>query len=313
MKEKIAIIGAGLMGRGLAQVFSLAGHPTHLYDAFTDALVSAKKHIQTDLELAVESGLVTSEQANSAKEIIKTDIDLPAAVAGCAMVIECVPEKMDLKQNIFKSLDAICPIETILASNTSVMSITEIASTSTNKQRIIGAHFWNPPHLLPLVEVVQTKDSSTEIINQAIHILTEAGKKPIHVKKDVPGFVANRMQHALWREAFHILNEGIADAETIDEAVRSSFGLRLPVLGPIENADMIGLDLTLDIHNYILKYLANNHEPSAALRENVRDGILGFKSNGQGFQSRTEDGMKASREKLSRHLMAIAVESKTAK
>lgn len=313
MKEKIAIIGAGLMGRGLAQVFSLAGHPTHLYDAFTDALALAKKNIQTDFELAVEFGLITSDQADSAIEIIETYVDLSEAVAGCAMVIECVPEKMDLKQSIFKSLDAICPMETILASNTSVMSITEIASTSVNKQRIIGAHFWNPPHLLPLVEVVQTEDSSAEIISKAMRILTEAGKKPIHVKKDVPGFVANRMQHALWREAFHILNEGIADAATIDEAVRSSFGLRLPVLGPLENADMIGLDLTLYIHNYILKYLADNREPSAVLRENVRDGILGFKSDGQGFQSWTAESMAASREKLSRHLMTIAVKGQTAK
>lgn len=311
MKEKIAIIGAGLMGRGLAQVFSLAGHPTHLYDALTTALAAAKKMIRADLDLAVEAGLVTRDQTEAAEKLIKTEVDLAEASDGSALIIECVPEKMDLKQNIFKQLDEICSPQVILASNTSVMSITEIASTSTHKERIIGTHFWNPPHLLPLVEVVQTVDTSPEVIGQTMRLMAGAGKKPIHVKKDVPGFVANRMQHALWREAFYILDAGIADAATIDEAVRSSFGLRLPVLGPMENADMVGLDLALDIHNYILPYLADNHQPSDVLQENVRDGLLGFKSNGQGFQSWSEDDMRSSRERLARHLMAMAIKSKS--
>ena len=310
MKEKIAVIGAGLMGRGLAQVFALAGHKVNIYDAFTEALSSAKKNICADLKLSVDAGLINDQQAEEAKAGIFSQVGLAEAAEGAALIIECVPEKMELKQNVFKELDAICPESVILASNTSVMSITEIAGASTYKHRIIGTHFWNPPHLIPLVEVVQTVETSPAVVEKTMAILAAAGKKPIHVKKDVPGFVANRMQHALWREAFYILDEGIADAKTIDEAVRFSFGLRLPQLAPMENADMIGLDLTLDIHNYILKYLADNKEPSSSLQESVKDGLLGFKSNGQGFQSWTENDMASSRENLSKYLLEVAVRNK---
>lgn len=312
MKEKIAIIGAGLMGRGLAHMFALAGHQVNIYDAFTEALSAAKKNICVDLKLAVEAGLIGDDQAEEAKARITPQVDLKEAAEGVRLIIECVPEKMELKQSIFKELDAVCPKSVILASNTSVMSITEIASTSDHKSRIVGTHFWNPPHLIPLVEVVQTQDTDPAVVEKTMAILAGAGKKPIHVKKDVPGFVANRMQHALWREAFHILDEGIADAETIDEAVRFSFGLRLPQLGPMENADLIGLDLTLDIHNYILKYLADNKEPSIFLKEAVREGLLGFKSNGQGFQSWSNKDMKASRDNLSKYLLEAAVRRKKA-
>lgn len=307
MKEKIAIIGAGLMGRGLAQVFSLAGHPTYLYDAFSQALDAAPKLIRADLDLAAEAGLIDSGQLKAAESLIKIEPDLAEAVRDCVLVIECVPEKMDLKQAIFKQLDALCPAAVILASNTSVMSITEIASAAVHKERIIGTHFWNPPHLLPLVEVVQTEATLPELIEKTMGLMAAAGKKPIHVKKDVPGFVANRMQHALWREAFHILNEGIADAVTIDEAVKSSFGLRLPVLGPLENADLIGLDLCLDIHQYIFKYLADSHDPAPVLQEKVQRGLLGFKTGGQGLQSRLPEEMRSVRENLSRHLIGEAL------
>lgn len=312
MKEKIAIIGSGLMGRGLAIVFTTSGHPVCLYDAFPEALASAKDRVADELALMTEGGLVTAQEAAAALNLLRTDGELPTAVDGVAMVVECVPEKMELKQSVFKALDEICPVSVVLASNTSVMSITEIASTSVNKQRIVGTHFWNPPHLLPLVEVVQTADTAPQTVATTMRILADAGKRPIHVKRDVPGFVANRMQHALWREAFHILDEGIADAKTIDEAVRYSFGLRLPVLAPLENADLIGLDLTLDIHNYILPFLADNKEPSTVLRQHNADGKLGFKTEGNGLRQWSPQDMDASRKNLARYLMEAAVRLKSA-
>ncbi|MDR1676764.1 MAG: 3-hydroxyacyl-CoA dehydrogenase family protein [Deltaproteobacteria bacterium] len=310
MKENISIIGTGLMGRGLAQVFSLAGHHVNIYDAFTEALWAAPDNISREMGMSVEAGLLEAQEAESAVSLISPQVDLEEALKGVELVIECIPEKMELKQNIFKSLDEICPQNVILATNTSVMSITEIASKSTYKHRIIGTHFWNPPHLIPLVEVVQTENTSLTVVEKTMSILQKAGKKPIHVKKDVPGFVANRMQHALWREAFHILDEGIADAGTIDEAVRYSFGLRLPQLGPLENADMIGLDLTFDIHNYICKFLADNKEPSVTLKNLVDKGFLGFKSNGQGFQAWSENDMNNSRNNLFKYLLDVTVRKK---
>jgi 3-hydroxybutyryl-CoA dehydrogenase len=310
MKEQIAIIGAGLMGRGLSQVFAIPGHPVRLYDAFSDALSQAKGIIAQELNLAVESGLLEKNAPEEVLQRIVTCPDLAQTVKGARLVVECVPENMELKQQIFKTLDEICPLDVILASNTSVMSITEIASQSLNRKRIVGTHFWNPPHLLPLVEVVQTVDTSLETVNETLRILKNAGKQAIHVKKDVPGFVANRMQHALWREAFHILDEGIADAATIDKAVRYSFGLRLPVLAPMENADMVGLDLTCAIHDYILKFLADNKTPSPTLLEKMKQGELGFKSGGKGLQNWSAEAIDNSRATLSRYLMDVAARRK---
>jgi 3-hydroxybutyryl-CoA dehydrogenase len=306
MKETIAIIGAGLMGRGLSQVFAIPGHRVRLYDAYPDALNAAKGIIAKELALAVEAGLLEPQEPQEVLARISTYADLAQVVDGARLVVECVPENMALKQQVFKTLDELCPVQVILASNTSAMSITEIASQSVNKNRIVGTHFWNPPHLLPLVEVVQTVDTSADTVKETLRILTEAGKKAIHVKKDVPGFVANRMQHALWREAFHILDEGIADAATIDKAVRYSFGLRLPVLAPMENADMVGVDLTYAIHDYLLPYLADNKTPSAIVTEKMKKGELGFKSNGVGIQTFSPEQIAASRTTLSRYLMDVA-------
>jgi 3-hydroxybutyryl-CoA dehydrogenase len=189
------------------------------------------------------------------------------------------------------------------------MSVTQIAAKALHKERIIGTHFWNPPYLIPLVEVVQTLDTAPEVVEKTMAIMKGAGKKAIHVKKDVPGFVGNRMQHALWREAFHILDEGIADAQTIDQAIRHGFGLRLPQLGPMENSDMIGLDLVLDIHEYILKFLCHDKKPSKSLQELVKKGQLGFKTKGQGFQSWSESEMNESKQGLNNYLINVILQT----
>ena len=146
---------------------------------------------------------------------------------------------------------------------------------------MVGTHFWNPPYLIPLVEVVRTEQVDPAVVDTTMGLLRRVGKRPIDCKKDVPGFVANRLQHALWREAISIVEHGIADAATVDESMRFGPGLRLPILAPMENADMVGLDLTLAIHDYILPHLEASGEPSPLLREKVAAGDLGFKS-GQG-------------------------------
>ena len=179
-----------------------------------------------------------------------------------------------MKQKLFQEMDTLCPPDAILATNTSVISITEIAARAKGKGRIVGTHFWNPPYLIPLVEVVPGEGSSPQAVDQTFDLLKSVGKHPVKVKRDVPGFVGNRLQHALWREAISIVDQGIADAATVDEVIKNSFGIRLPVLGPMETADMVGLDLTLQIHNYILKHIERSTEPAPILRQKVEKGRI---------------------------------------
>ena len=163
---------------------------------------------------------------------VRTTTDLPDAVEGADVVVECVFEDLALKQDVFERLDAACLPETILCTNTSVMSITQIGERAAHKERVVGTHFWNPPYLIPLVEVVRTEQVDPAVVDRTMDLLRRVGKHPIDCKKDVPGFVANRLQHALWREAISIVEHGIADAATVDESIRFGPGLRLPILAP---------------------------------------------------------------------------------
>ena len=230
--------------------------------------------------------------------------DLKEAATGAHFVVEAVLENLELKQDIFKDLDQICPDKTILATNTSVISITEIAQKAKDRGRILGTHFWNPPYLIPLVEVIRGEDTSEEAMDVTYALMKRVGKHPVRVNKDVPGFVGNRLQHALWREAISIVERGIADPATVDECIKFGFGLRLPVLGPLETADMVGTDLTLAIHNYILKYIESSPEPSPLLKKKVEEGDLGFKS-GRGFQEWTPEEAQKSRKRLQEYLLKV--------
>jgi 3-hydroxybutyryl-CoA dehydrogenase len=209
---------------------------------------------------------------------------------------------MEIKQNLFRDIEPMCKPEAILATNTSVMSITEIASKTKDKSRVVGTHFWNPPYLIPLVEVVKAEETSEKTMDLTMELLTKVKKKPVRCEKDVPGFIANRLQHAIWREALSIVEKGIADPKTVDDALKYGPGLRWSVLGILENADMIGLDLSLSIQSYIVKYLEDSHEPSKLLQELVAKGDLGFKT-GKGYQTWTKEEMDALNLKLREHLI----------
>jgi 3-hydroxybutyryl-CoA dehydrogenase len=300
----IGVIGGGLMGSGIAQVFAYnSDFVVKVYDNF----ISGKDilaRIESNLELLKSKSVFSEDEVHGFLKRIDVYDNLAAAVSDADFIIECIPENMKLKQDLFASLEPLCKPDTILATNTSVMSITEIAGLAKNRKRIIGTHFWNPPYLIPLVEVVKGEDTSSETIDITMALMKEAGKHPIRVNKDVPGFVANRLQHALWREAISIVEHGIADAATVDEAVKMSFGMRLPVLAPMENADMVGTDLTLAIHDYILKYLESSPEASPLLKDKVGKGELGFKS-GKGFQTWTQDQIALSRKRLTEHLIKV--------
>ena len=192
----------------------------------------------------------------------------------------------------------------IFCTNSSVMSPSEISRDLKHRERFVGTHFWNPGHLIPLVEVVKSDASSGEVAQTVMDVLTSVGKEPVLCRKDVPGFIANRMQHALWREAISIVERGIADAETVDKAVKYAFGLRLPQLGPITNSDMVGTQLTYNIHDYILKDLEDSHEPSPLLKQMLDEGKLGFKS-GEGFMKWTPEQIAKENADLNEYLIRM--------
>jgi 3-hydroxybutyryl-CoA dehydrogenase len=300
--EHIAIIGAGLMGHGIAQIFAVRGHTVSITDVDERILQNAVRNIRANLAFLAENGIGETGEIDNALSRVKTTLDLKNAAEKADFVFEAIAEKLDVKQNVFRKLDEICRPETILATNTSVISITEIASTSKKRDRIVGTHFWNPPYLVPLVEVVPGADTSPSVVDTTFDLLASVGKRPVKERKDVPGFVGNRLQHALWREAISIVDQGIADAATVDEVIKNSFGIRLPVLGPLATADMVGLDLTLQIHDYILGHLDRSTGPAPILKEKVERGELGFKT-GQGFQKWTEEEMRECRKQLLDHLV----------
>ena len=212
-------------------------------------------------------------------------------------MIEAIPEKLELKQKLFAEVEDYAHPDCILASNTSVIPITAIGEKLEDKSRMIGTHWWNPPYLIPLVEVVQTVHTSPEVVRTCMDLFTRIGKTPVHVKKDVPGFVANRLQHALWREAIHIVEAGICDAETVDLCIKNSFGLRLSVLAPLENADLVGMELTEDIHRVILPDLSTAQQPSRLLRRMIEANRKGWATN-SGFYDWTEDSKAKVRSRL---------------
>jgi 3-hydroxybutyryl-CoA dehydrogenase len=297
----VAVIGAGMIGHGIAQTFASANYNVYLLDIKVEILTKAIENVRLNLATMAKRGVGLEGEIETVIDRIKTSTDLDEAKSA-QMVIEAVPENLELKQQVFQDLDRICPAKTILASNTSVISITEIAAKSHHRERILGTHFWNPPYLIPLVEVIKAKDSADEAIETTYQFLQSAGKHPVKVMKDVPGFIGNRLQHALWREAISIVENGIADPASVDDVIKRGFGIRLPVLGPLENADMVGLDLTLSIHDYILKHIESSPNPSPLLVEKVKKGELGFKK-GRGFQTWSAEEAEKSRSRLLEYLI----------
>ena len=299
----VALLGAGMIGHGLALHFAKAGYQVSLYSRTQQTLDKAIENIKSNLPVLLQGQASVEDETKKIISRIKTTRNIDEAIAKAPIIIESVAEDLKVKQDLFKELDQMCPKDVILATNTSVISITAIASKAKNRDRIIGTHFWFPPYLIPLVEVVKGKDTSNETMELTYQFMKKAGKYPIKCLKDVPGFVANRLQHALWREAISIVEKGIADAATVDDAIKQSFGIRIAVLGPIENADMAGLDLVLAIHNTVLQDLEASPNPSPLLKDKVSKSELGFKS-GKGFYDNwTPESIKRTRERLTKYLI----------
>jgi 3-hydroxybutyryl-CoA dehydrogenase len=295
-KARIAVVGAGLMGHGIAQVFALAGHEVNITDSLLQNLDTVKSRIAANLRDLGED--------ESAADRVLPFVELAEAVREADYVVEAVSENLALKQKLFSEIERYVRTDTILASNTSVIPITAIMQGLERRERAVGTHWWNPPFLVPLVEVIETQWTSPQAIAWTMDLHQAAGKKPAHVKKDVPGFIGNRLQHALWREAISLVEHGICDAKTVDDVVKASFGRRLAVLGPLENADQVGTDLTLAIHDVVLPAIENRPGPSPYLQDLVAAGKLGFKS-GQGFQKWSLEEQVALRNRVMQHLKAM--------
>jgi len=293
--RRIAILGGGLMGHGIALVFARAGHAVTITDPVPHVRAAISARIGDTLD-----DLGAGRDALGRVAVVDT---LEACVADAQWVIEAAPEDLALKRKIFADVARAAPRDAILASNTSVIPIGQIMADVTPRSRALGTHWWNPPYLVPLVEVVRTPETADDAVAATMALLREVGKTPVEVRKDVPGFVGNRLQHALWREAIALVAEGVCDARTVDEVVKSGFGARLAVLGPLENADLVGLDLTRAIHGYVFPALDRATVPSPYLDDLIAQGRLGFKS-GEGFARWSPDQQAALRARLTRHLKA---------
>src|SRR5579872_6171893 len=281
------------MGHGIAQVFALAGHAVTITDTVVQNLDTAIGRIAANLRDLGDD--------ESAVERVTPCFDLAATVGDADYVVEAVSENLPLKQKLFAEIERHVRADTILASNTSVIPITSIMQGLQKRERALGTHWWNPPFLVPLVEVIETQWTAPQAVDFTMRLHAAAKKKPAHVKKDVPGFIGNRLQHALWREAISLVENGICDAETVDAVIKASFGRRLPVLGPLENADLVGTDLTLAIHNVVLPAIDSRPRPSPYLEGLVANGKLGFKS-GEGFRKWSAGEQAALRAKVMQHL-----------
>jgi 3-hydroxybutyryl-CoA dehydrogenase len=270
----IAVIGAGIMGRGIAQVAAMGGYRTILEDILPASLRRAETDIRANLEKGVELGKVKKDEAEAALGRLQYAGSVEEAARAADLVIEAVPEEMESKIEIFTLLDKICAPTTFLASNTSSLSVTELASVTYRAPRIVGMHFFNPVHKMKLLEIVRALETSDETIAAAVDVGRRMGKEVVVIRES-PGFITSRINAMIGNEAFYMLEEGIASAADIDKALK--LGLNHP-MGPFEMVDLVGLDTRLHILEYLHKSLGEKYRPAPLLVQYVKAGRLGRKS-----------------------------------
>jgi 3-hydroxybutyryl-CoA dehydrogenase len=282
--KTIAVIGAGIMGRGIAHVAALGGYRTVLEDLIPAALRKAETDIRANLDKAVELKKVSSSDADAAFKRLAYASSVEEAAREADLVIEAVPEEMESKIEIFTLLDKICRPGTILASNTSSLSITEIASVTYRAKKCVGMHFFNPVHKMKLLEVVRALETDDETISAAADVGRRMGKEVVVIKES-PGFITSRINAMIGNEAFYMLQEGIASASDIDKALK--LGLNHP-MGPFELVDLVGLDTRLSILEYLHKSLGEKYRPAPLLVQYVKAGRMGKKSGRGVYEYQTE-------------------------
>ena len=307
MNEKIGIIGGGKMGVGIGQLFASKGHEVKiLYVGNDKERGDSRANMEANLNFLASQDVIGKEVIPKIMSKVTYTEEIQDIADFADIVFEAIVENLEVKQEMFKKLDELCPQEAILASNTSALSITLIAEKARHKERIIGTHFWNPAYLIPLVEVVKTKDVSEEVVARTFDALKNAGKHPVIVEKDVPGFLANRLQHCLFRESISIVEQGIASPAAVDEAIKYGFGMRVGIMGPFEVMDSCGLDMTKAIHEFVFPDIEDTHEVQKLVTDNIAAGRLGFKTGGHGIEDWTQEEMKKSAEELNIKLVKVA-------
>jgi 3-hydroxyacyl-CoA dehydrogenase len=276
--ERVAVIGAGVMGHGIALSYALAGLEVRLTDSAEEPLCRGMAALDRDLALLVEEAMVRPDDAVLARQRVVPGLDLAGAVRAADLVTECVPELLPLKHELLARLEALAPPDAILASNTSTLPLGEVAARARRPERILLTHFFNPAHLVPLVEVLVHPSAPPGAVAEVLALLRRAGKRPVTLLKESPGFIANRLQVALVREAFALLEAGVASAQDIEAAVTEGPGFRWPFIGPFETADLGGLDTWERVIGNLAPHLSRAEEPPEALRAAVRRGDLGAKT-----------------------------------
>ncbi len=300
--RSISVIGAGIMGHGIAQVFALGGYDVCLNDAAPDALEKAMVRIRENLRIFRENGFVTEQEADAAYARISTKPELEASVRHADIVIEAIKEDAAIKQELFEKLDALCPPHTILASNSSSLLIREFASTAKRQDKIVLAHWYNPPHIVPAVEVIRGTGTSNETADLMYDILKRVRKLPVRINKEIPGYLLNRIQMAMVREAWYLWQAGVASAEDIDLAVKGSIGFRLASIGPLLTSDLGGQDTFCAVAKYLFPLISDAHLPPGSYIRMVEEGNLGMKT-GKGFYSYTKEEWDAIIEKRDKEFL----------
>lgn len=304
MKSPIAIVGAGTMGANIALNFAAHGHAVRLHDSEEAALDRAKAIMRGNAELLRRHGLLQETEA-AVLARITGETKLEAAVESVGLVIEAVPERVQLKQQLFRHLDKLCAPETILASNSSTFVPSQLSLGLVHperKARLLVMHYWNPAHLMPLVEIVPHPETAPDVVESTRALLLQCGKTPVVVRKEIAGFIGNRLAFALQREAMDLVARGVASPEDIDAVARASFGRRLPTTGIFGTADLGGLDVYLEVCRSIFPDLCADGSPPAALERLVKEGNLGMKT-GTGWKRYAPEEMAAIREELGAELI----------
>jgi 3-hydroxybutyryl-CoA dehydrogenase len=291
----VAVVGAGLMGHAIAAIFSSQG--------FAVTCVEPDDETRRSLDARMHEVLRQLNAVTPAAQAVTVIEHVSQLDRSTPLVIEAAPELLALKQDLLREVAETCP-SAVIATNSSVYRVSDVGALVEDRSRVLGTHWWNPPHLMPLVEVIQGADTNPTAVQGMITLLASLGKTPVHVQKDTPGFIGNRLQHAMWREAMALVQEGICDVEAVDVVARNTLGLRLSAIGPIENADYVGLDLTLSIHEYVFPALSTAQEPLEVLQDAVRHGRLGAKT-GSGLLCWSEGRREETKRRIDERLKVL--------
>jgi 3-hydroxybutyryl-CoA dehydrogenase len=301
---KVVVIGTGLMGPGIAYTLASAGCRVSLCARSQESLERGLRSFRAAVDTLIEGECITPEEGSTTVKRLSGSTHLEEAVLRADLVTESITEDLKIKQDLFKRIEQACPPHTILTSNTSGIPATQLARGLSHPQRFAVTHFWNPPHLMPLVEVVKGEQTSQATVDTLVGLLQKGGKKPVVVLKDTPGQLGNRLFHALIREAIWIVQEGIASAEDVDTAVRTGLGRRFPVYGALEHQDVVGLDMVYAIQDYMCKALCSEREAATLLKEKVESGHVGVKS-GKGFYDWTKRDARSLVEQRDKFLLEL--------